>query len=146
MREEYNHLDDENVKVVDSLDVILRTDFGDVVGIEEPAEVDLGVGVAVVEDHVEELGGGLEDGLLVHLEADGAAVAQGPVGRVIFAHGADQLVLVVLEFLLQHNPELGDSVLLLQTRHLHKKRESLMRMSNDFSEKKPSDVIVLSDF
>ena len=86
MREEYNHLDDENVKVVDSLDVILRTDFGDVVGIEEPAEVDLGVGVAVVEDHVEELGGGLEDGLLVHLEADGAAVAQGAVGRVVLAH------------------------------------------------------------
>ena len=55
-------------------------------GVEEPAEVDLGVGVAVVEDHVEELGGGLEDGLLIHLEADSAAVAQVPVGRVILAH------------------------------------------------------------
>ena len=90
-------------------------------GVEEPAEVDLGVGVAVVEDHVEELGGGLEDGLLIHLEADSAAVAQVPVGRVILAHRADQLVLVVLEFLLQHNPELGHGILLLQTRHLHEK-------------------------
>ena len=61
------HLNDKNVKVVDSLNVILRTDFGDVVGVEESAEVDLGVGVAVVEDHGEELCGGLQGGLLVHL-------------------------------------------------------------------------------
>ena len=81
------YLDDKDVKVVDALDVILGTDFGDIVWVEEPAEINLGVGVGVVEDHVEELGGGLQRGLLVHLEADGAAVVQIPVGRVVLAHG-----------------------------------------------------------
>ena len=33
-----------------------------------PSQVNLGVGVAVVEDHGEELCGGLQGGLLVHLE------------------------------------------------------------------------------
>ena len=69
-REGFIHLDDENVKVVDSLDVILRTDFGDVVGIEEPAEVDLGVGVTVVKNHGEEFSGWLQRGFLVHLIID----------------------------------------------------------------------------
>ena len=62
-------------------------------GVEEPPEVHLGVGVAVVENHVEELRGGLQGCLLVHLEADGAAVVQVAVGRVVFAHGGDEFVL-----------------------------------------------------
>ena len=65
-----NHLNDKNVKVVDSLNVILRTDFGDVVGVEESAEVDLGVGVAVVKNHGEEFSGWLQRGFLVHLIID----------------------------------------------------------------------------
>ena len=89
-----SHLNDKDVKVVDALDIILGTDFGDIMGVEEPAEINLGVGVGVVEDHVEELGGRLQRGLLVHLEADRAAIVQVPVGRVVLAHGRHQFVLV----------------------------------------------------
>ena len=83
-----NYLDDKYVEVVDSLDVILGAHFGHVVWVEEPAEVDLGVGVAVVQDHVEELRGGFEDGLLVHLEADSAAVGEVASGGVELTDGA----------------------------------------------------------
>ena len=85
------YLDDKYVKVVDSLNVVAGADFGDQLGIQEPlgksrvrdniyaqyqflskeflvpAKVDLGVGVAVVEDHGEELSGWLQGGLLIHL-------------------------------------------------------------------------------
>ena len=133
-----------------------------------PAEVDLGVGVTVIQDHGEELSGRLQGGLLIHLvrwicqlltrsaiqlsgsnlthlKADGAAVGEIASGGVKLAHGAhlhkkslqnlqmktwkkqnvkmktckkkmrdekgchlqntNQLVWVILEFLLQHDPE-----------------------------------------
>ena len=95
-----SHLDYKDVEVVDALNVVLRADLGHVGRVEEPSEKDLGVGVGVVEDHVEELRGGFEDGLLVHLEADSAAVVEVAAGAVVLAHAGDKLVLVVLELLL----------------------------------------------
>ena len=68
------YLDYEDIEIVDALNVILWTNFRHILGVEEPTEVHLGVGVTVVENHVEELGGGLQRGLLVHLEANCAAV------------------------------------------------------------------------
>ena len=70
------YLNDKDVKVVDAFDIILWTDFSDILRVEEPSEIDLGVGVTVVQDHVEELGGGFEGGLLIHLEADCATIVE----------------------------------------------------------------------
>ena len=44
---------------------------------------------------------------MLNLETDGAAVVQVPSACIILEDIADQLVLVVLELLLQHDPELG---------------------------------------
>merc|ERR1719206_1369423 len=106
-------LDDKYVKVVNAFDVVTGADFGDQLRIQEPSEVDLGVGVTVVKNHGEEFSGWLQRGFLVHLEADGAAVGEIASGGVELADGAHQLVWIIFELLLQHNPEPRRSVLLL---------------------------------
>merc|ERR1719427_212908 len=47
--------------------VEVGADFGNVLGIQEPSQVNFGVRVTVVENHVEELGSGFESCFFIHL-------------------------------------------------------------------------------
>merc|ERR1719209_1643277 len=104
---------EKNSVVVNAFDVVTGADFSDQLRIQEPSEVNLGIGVTVVKNHGEELSSWLQRGFLVHLEADSATVGEVASGRVELADGAHQLIWIIFELLFQHNPEPGRSVLLL---------------------------------
>lgn len=108
----------EDIEIVDALNVVLGRDLGHVCRVEDPPEEHFRVGVGVVEDHAEELGGRLQQGLVIHLETDCSAVAQVPTGAVVLEHAGHQLALVVLELLLLHDPEPQDRELPLEYGHL----------------------------
>ena len=91
-----------------------------------PAQVHLGLWVTVVEDHGEEFFGGPQHCLFSHLEADGAAVGEAARGRVKLANRRNQLVGIVFELFLQHDPELGRPVLSCQASQLLEELVSLV--------------------